>query len=275
LRRWPSLDALDGAWDGEWYRRAYFDDGTPLGSAQNTECRIDAIAQSWAVISGLGDPERARQAMTSVEKWLIDREHRLILLLTPPFDKAEPNPGYIKGYVPGVRENGGQYTHAALWVVLAQALLGRGDLAHELLSFINPIHRSSDRARATRYRVEPYAVAADIYSARAHAGRGGWTWYTGAAGWTYRVTIESLLGIKREEQWLRVEPCIPAAWPGYTVTLRIESAEYAIEVDNSARAGSGVASVVVDGTVAADGRVRLEPGSGRHTVRVVLGSPVR
>ena len=158
-------DALEGAWDGEWYRRAYFDDGTPLGSAQNTECRIDSIAQSWSVISGLGDPERSRQAMASVEKWLIDREHRLILLLTPPFDKAEPNPGYIKGYVPGVRENGGQYTHAALWVVLAQALLRRGDVAHELLSFINPIHRSSDRGGVKRYRVEPYAVAADIYSA--------------------------------------------------------------------------------------------------------------
>ena len=266
-------DALEGAWDGEWYRRAYFDDGTPLGSAQNTECRIDAIAQSWSVISGLGDPDRARQAMASVEKWLIDREHRLILLLTPPFDQAEPSPGYIKGYVPGVRENGGQYTHAALWVVLAQAMLRRGDFAHELLSFINPIYRSSDRDSVARYRVEPYAVAADIYSAPAHVGRGGWTWYTGAAGWMYRVTLEHLLGIKREGQWLRIEPCVPTAWPGYKVTLRIDGAEYAIEVDNSGRAGD-VASVAVDGTAVADARVRLEPGSGRHVVHVVLGRTV-
>ena len=160
-------DAAEAAWDGAWYRRAYFDDGTPLGSAQNVECRIDSIAQSWSVISGLGDPARSQQAMASVESELIDRERRLILLLTPPFDKAEPNPGYIKGYVPGVRENGGQYTHAALWVVLAQAMLRRGDAAHELLSFINPIHRSSDRDSVKRYRAEPYVVAADIYSAPA------------------------------------------------------------------------------------------------------------
>jgi cyclic beta-1,2-glucan synthetase len=264
-------DALAGAWDGEWYRRAYFDDGTPLGSAQNTECRIDSIAQSWSVISGLGDPERSRQAMASVENWLIDREHRLILLLTPPFHRAEPNPGYIKGYVPGVRENGGQYTHASLWVVLAQALLRRGDVAHELLRFINPIHRSSDRGGVLSYRGEPYAVAADVYSAPAHVGRGGWTWYTGAAGWMYRVTIESLLGIRREGRWLRIEPCVPAGWPGYKVTLRIEGAEYAIEVDNGGGAGGDVVSVAVDGKASSDGRIPLEPGSGQHTVRVVLG----
>jgi len=267
--------ALEAAWDGEWYRRAYFDDGTPLGSTQNTECRIDSIAQSWSVISGLGDPERSRQAIASVEKWLIDREHQLIHLLTPPFDKAEPNPGYIKGYVPGVRENGGQYTHAALWVVLAQALLRCGDAAHELLSFVNPIRRSSDADAVKRYRVEPYAVAADIYSAAGHVGRGGWTWYTGAAGWMYRVTIENLLGIKREGEWLLVEPCVPAEWPGYKATIRIESAEYAIEVDNSALTGSGVVSVVVDGVEAADGRVHIVPNSGRHTVRVVLGHTAR
>jgi cellobiose phosphorylase len=267
-------DALQGAWDGEWYRRAYFDDGTPLGSARNTECRIDSIAQSWSVISGLGDPERSTQAMASVEKLLIDQEHRLILLLTPPFHTAEPNPGYIKGYVPGVRENGGQYTHASLWVVLAQALLRRGDVAHELLRFINPIHRSYDRGGVMRYRVEPYAVAADIYSAPAHTGRGGWTWYTGAAGWMYRVTIESLLGIQREGQWLHIEPCVPAGWPAYKVTLRIEGAEYAIEVDNTRRAGGSVVSVAVDGKAVPDGRIQLEPGSGPHTVHVVLGRAI-
>jgi cyclic beta-1,2-glucan synthetase len=265
-------DALEAAWDGEWYRRAYFDDGTPLRSAQNYECRIDAIAQSWSVISGLGDNARARQAMASVEKWLIDRDQRLILLLTPPFDRAQPSPGYIKGYVPGVRENGGQYTHAALWVVLAQALLGRGDAAYELLSFINPIHRSSDVDRVNRYRVEPFAVAADIYSAPAHLGRGGWTWYTGAAGWMYRVTIEQVLGIKREGNILKVEPCVPSRWPRYRVTYRITGAEYVIEVDNPDGTGCGARSLSLDGNAIDGGKILLEPNSGSHTVRVVLGS---
>ena len=264
-------DALEAAWDGAWYRRAYFDDGTPLGSKANVECRIDSIAQSWSVISGLGDPARARQAMQSVEQWLIDRNARLILLLTPPFDKAEPNPGYIKGYVPGVRENGGQYTHAALWVVMAQALLGRGDSAYDLLSFINPIHRSSDRNRVERYRVEPYAIAADIYSAPAHLGRGGWTWYTGAAGWMYRVTLEHVLGIRREGQYLRVEPCLPAAWPGYRVTIRVSGAEYVIDVENSGTRGSGGRSLTLDGNAVDGGRIPITPNSGRHIVRAVLG----
>jgi cellobiose phosphorylase len=264
-------DALHAAWDGEWYRRAYFDDGTPLGSAQNTECRIDSIAQTWSVISKLGEPARARQAIASLENWLVDREHRLILLLTPPFDKIEPSPGYIKGYVPGVRENGGQYTHAALWAVFAQALLGRGDAAHELLTFINPIDRSSDGERVKRYRVEPYVVAADIYSAEGHVGRGGWTWYTGAAGWMYRVAIERVLGIRREGDWLRIEPCVPAGWPGYSVTLRIDGATYRIDVDNRAQTGARVASIVLDGADVTGDRVRLEPNTGAHTVRVVLG----
>jgi cellobiose phosphorylase len=264
-------DALEASWDGAWYRRAYFDDGTPLGSKQNVECRIDAIAQSWSVISGLGDPARSRQAMQSVEQWLTDRDARLVLLLTPPFDKAEPSPGYIKGYVPGVRENGGQYTHAALWVVMAHALLGRGDTAHELLSFINPINRSANRDAVKRYRVEPYAVAADIYSAKQHLGRGGWTWYTGAAGWMYRVTLEHVLGIRREGRYLRVEPCVPAAWPGYRVTLRTSGSEYVIEVENSAGTPSAVRSLTLDGHAVDGGKIPIEPDSGRHSVRVVLG----
>jgi cyclic beta-1,2-glucan synthetase len=264
-------DALEASWDGAWYRRAYFDDGTPLGSKQNVECRIDAIAQSWSVISGLGDPARSRQAMQSVEQWLTDRDARLVLLLTPPFDKAEPSPGYIKGYVPGVRENGGQYTHAALWVVMAHALLGRGDTAHELLSFINPINRSANRDAVKRYRVEPYAVAADIYSAKQHLGRGGWTWYTGAAGWMYRVTLEHVLGIRREGRYLRVEPCVPAAWPGYRVTLRTSGSEYVIEVENSAGTPSAVRSLTLDGHAVDGGKILIAGGSGRHDVRVVLG----
>ena len=263
--------ALEEAWDGEWYRRAYFDDGTPLGSRQNAECRIDSIAQSWAVISGVGDPERARQAMQSVDRWLVDRQAQLILLLTPPFDKSEPNPGYIRGYVPGVRENGGQYTHAALWVVLAQALLGRGDAAHELLSFVNPINRSMDRDRVKRYRVDPYAIAADVYSAQGHVGRGGWTWYTGASGWMYRIILGDVLGIKREGSSLRIDPCIPAAWASYRMTVRISGAEYRIEVENPNGVSRGVRSLELDGELVADGRVRLEAGSGRHLIRVVLG----
>lgn len=266
------VQALEEAWDGEWYRRAYFDDGSPLGSSQNSECRIDALAQSWAVISGLGNAERATQAMQSLDRHLVDRDARLILLLTPPFDKAEPNPGYIRGYVPGVRENGGQYTHAALWVVLAQALLGHGDAAHELLSFINPINRTADQGLTKRYRVEPYAVAADIYSAPGHVGRGGWTWYTGSAGWMYRVTLEQILGIKREGEWLLINPCVPADWAEYQVTLRIPGAEYRVEVANPEKTGRGVRSVELDGQAISDGRVRMEPQSGPHVVRVTLGN---
>jgi cyclic beta-1,2-glucan glucanotransferase len=262
--------ALKRAWDGEWYHRAYFDDGAPLGSRENAECHIDSIAQSWSVISGLSDLEHARHAMASVDRWLVDRDNQLILLLTPPFDKAEPNPGYIRGYVPGVRENGGQYTHAALWVALAHILLGRGDAAYELLSFINPVNRSVDRDRVKRYRVEPYVVAADIYSAPGHVGRGGWTWYTGAAGWMYRVIVENLLGVKREGPWLRIDPCIPSSWASYRMTLRMPGAEYVIEVDNGGRAGRGVRSLELDGSPLQEGRLRLEPGSGRHLVRVVL-----
>jgi cyclic beta-1,2-glucan synthetase len=268
--------ALNEAWDGNWFKRAYFDDGTPLGSKVNTECRIDSIAQSWSIISGLGKPELTVEAMRSVEELLIDRGARLILLLSPPFDKAEPNPGYIRGYLPGVRENGGQYTHAALWVILAYALLGRGDRAHELLEFINPVSRSTDKEHVRRYRLEPYVVAADIYSAAGHVGRGGWSWYTGAAAWLYRITLEHILGLKREGEWLSLDPCIPRNWPSFRITLRIEGAEYAIEFDNRGRVNRGVQSLDLDGRPAEGGRIQLIPHSGRHIVRVVLGtaSPV-
>ena len=183
--------ALEQAWDGEWYRRAYFDDGTPLGSKENTECRIDAIAQSWAVLAGGRDPARARQAMESADRHLVRRDDRMMLLLTPPFDKMTPSPGYIQGYVPGVRENGGQYTHAALWTVLAFARLGDGDRAAELFSMLNPLTHTRNADEIRRYRAEPYVVAADVYSQPPHTGRGGWTWYTGSAGWMYRVGARS------------------------------------------------------------------------------------
>jgi cyclic beta-1,2-glucan synthetase len=263
--------ALDAAWDGDWYRRAYFDDGTPLGSSQNSECKIDAIAQAWSVISGMGRPDRAAAAMHAVDSQLVDRKARLILLLSPPFDRAEPNPGYIRGYVPGVRENGGQYTHAALWAVLAQAMLGDGDRAYEMLRFINPVERASSLERVATYRVEPYVVAADIYSAAGHVGRGGWTWYTGAAGWMYRVMIEHILGVKREGGTLRIDPCVPREWQEFNVVLRLPGAEYHVRVENPRGVSRGVTSTELDTETRPDGLVPLVSGSGRHLVRVVLG----
>jgi cellobiose phosphorylase len=265
-------DALDAAWDGEWYRRAYFDDGTPLGSASNTECRIDAIAQSWAVISGRAKPERARQAMASTDTQLIRRAEKLILLLTPPFDTSSPSPGYIQGYVPGVRENGGQYTHAALWTVLAFAMLGDGDAATELFALINPVNHASSQESLQRYRVEPYVVAADVYSQPPHTSRGGWTWYTGSAGWMYRVGMEAILGLSLERGALRVDPCIPKAWPGYKLTFRSRNAEYQIAVDNPDGVNRGVRSVDVDGRMRPDGLIPIIDDGGVHHVRVVLGA---
>ncbi len=184
----------ENAWDGDWFRRAYFDDGTPLGSAENEECRIDSIAQSWSVISGGANPQQAARAMASVDEYLIQRGDGIVLLFTPPFDKSALEPGYIKGYIPGVRENGGQYTHAALWTLIAFAMLGDGDRAGELFALLNPINHASTRAGLHKYKVEPYVAAGDVYAERAHTGRGGWTWYTGSAGWMYRAALESMLG---------------------------------------------------------------------------------
>ncbi|MGC2774472.1 MAG: glycosyl transferase, partial [Bradyrhizobium sp.] len=196
-------------WDGEWYRRGYFDDGTPLGSSASEECRIDSIAQSWSVISGAADPAHAALAMSSVREHLIRSDDGLALLFTPPFDRTSRDPGYIKGYPPGIRENGGQYTHAAAWSVIAYAMLGQGDQAAALFSRINPINHASTRAGVHRYKVEPYVVAADVYSMSPHVGRGGWTWYTGAAGWMYRAGLESILGFRLKAGFLALEPCIP------------------------------------------------------------------
>src|ERR1700720_2676815 len=182
-----SRNIEQNGWDGEWYRRAYFDDGTPLGSAENAECRIDSIAQSWSVLSGAGSPERARAAMEAVDQRLVRRRDALIQLLDPPFDKSTLNPGYIKGYVPGVRENGGQYTHAAIWTVMAFAALGDSRRAWELFHLINPVNHARTEAAVATYKVEPYVVAADVYAVAPHIGRGGWTWYTGSAGWMYRL----------------------------------------------------------------------------------------
>ena len=265
------VQAVEQAWDGRWYRRAYFDDGMPLGSAKNEECQIDSIAQSWAVIAGAGDPARARLAMEAVDARLVSREPRLIRLLTPPFDKTTPTPGYIQGYVPGIRENGGQYTHAALWVVMAWARLGNGDRAMELYSMANPATRAATAEEVARYRVEPYAVAADVYAVSPHAGRGGWTWYTGSAGWTYRVGVEAILGIVMDHGALRIDPCLPRTWKGYTAIVRRNGAEYRISVENPEGICRGVAGIEVDGRPHALEPISLKADGRRHEVRVVLG----
>jgi cyclic beta-1,2-glucan synthetase len=259
------------AWDGGWYRRAYFDDGTPLGSAQNDECQIDSIVQSWSVISGGADPERAHMAMSAVEERLVRGDDKLILLFTPPFDQGKLQPGYIKGYVPGIRENGGQYTHAAVWVVQATALLGRGTRAMELFDLLNPILHAATPEDAARYRVEPYVVAADVYSQAPHTGRGGWTWYTGSASWLYRVALETMLGFEKRGTTLRLNPCIPATWPRYEIDYRHGSATYHITIENPQGVERGVQSVTVDGQALADGVIQLADDGRAHEVRVVMG----
>ena len=262
--------AIEDAWDGDWYRRAYFDDGTPLGSRENVECQIDAIAQSWAVISGAGDAERARRAMASVEERLVRERDGVVLLLTPPFDKMEPTPGYIRGYLPGVRENGGQYTHAALWNVLAFAMLGDGDRAYELFSLLNPVNHGRSADQVARYRAEPYVVAADVYSVPPHTGRGGWTWYTGSAGWMYRVAVEAILGISLRGGALHIDPCIPRTWRDYEVVFAPAGAHYRIEVANPDGVSRGVIRVELDGSPVT-GDIPIVRDGVSHTVRVTLG----
>lgn len=259
------------AWDGSWYRRAYFDDGTPLGSVQNSECRIDSIAQSWSVISGAARPGRAEEAMSSLENYLIDRGEGIVKLLAPPFDEGVLRPGYIKGYVPGVRENGGQYTHAAAWVVLAFAKLGYGDKAWELFHLINPINHARTPIEYCRYKVEPYVVAADVYAVPPHTGRGGWTWYTGAAGWLYRIGMEHILGLKKRDGSLVFDPCIPKNWDRYGMEYRFGKTLYRIEVSNPDKVNHGVVMVSVDGTPRADGKVPLLDDGVEHRVLVLMG----
>jgi cyclic beta-1,2-glucan synthetase len=260
-------------WDGEWYRRAYFDDGTPLGSASNDECRIDAIAQSWSVISGVASAPRRCQAMVALDQHLIRRDDRIQLLLTPAFDKTALVPGYIKVYLPGIRENGGQYTHAAAWSIVALAQLGQGDKAGELFGFLNPVTRGRTPEDVERYKVEPYVVAGDVYSEPPHAGRGGWTWYTGSAAWLYRAGLESILGFGLRGDRLVIDPCIPRAWPRFAITFRYRSARYDIAVDNPHGVSRGVLELEVDGTAGdAAAGIALADDGKTHTVRVMLGS---
>jgi cyclic beta-1,2-glucan synthetase len=268
-------DSLErSAWDGGWYRRGYFDDGTPLGSAASTECRIDSIAQSWAAISGGADPDRAAMAMAAVGNDLIRADPGLALLFTPPFDHTTLDPGYIKGYPPGIRENGGQYTHAATWSVIAYARLGQGNNAGALFALLNPINHSSSRTGVQRYKVEPYVIAADVYSVAPHIGRGGWTWYTGAAGWMYRAGLESILGFRLRGASLLLTPCIPEKWPRFEIVFKHRSARYEILVENPHGVSRGIAHAELDGTTLATGlqtRIPLVDDGKTHGVRLVLG----
>ncbi|TEU15606.1 MAG: hypothetical protein E3J21_12770 [Anaerolineales bacterium] len=266
------LQALEAnAWDGNWYLRAYYDDGTPLGSVENREGQIDSIVQSWAVLSGAADPARAAQAMDTVAERLVRRDDQLVLLFTPPFDKTARDPGYIKGYLPGIRENGGQYTHAALWAVWAFAELGQGDRAETLFRLLNPIYHSDTLEKVRRYRVEPYVVAADVYSMPPHVGRGGWTWYTGSAGWMYRLGLKTILGLRRVGNVLQMDPCIPKDWSGYELTYHDGETSYQIRVENPDGINRGVKQVTLDGELLSGGDIPLLSDGRQHRVRVLMG----
>jgi cyclic beta-1,2-glucan synthetase len=261
------------AWDGDWYRRGYFDDGTPLGSVASDECRIDSIAQSWAVISGAAERERAVRAMSAVNSQLVSRSDGLVKLFTPAFDRTPHDPGYIKAYPPGIRENGGQYTHAAMWSTLAFALLGDGDRAGELFSILNPINHASTRAGIHRYKVEPYVVCADVYSSPQHVGRGGWTWYTGSAGWMYRTAVEGILGIHLRGGVLCINPCIPRGWTGFEITYKYGSSRYRIAVENPRGVSTGVSLATLDGREIAGTpcEIALVDDGAYHYGHVTLG----
>jgi cyclic beta-1,2-glucan synthetase len=265
------VEALEHeGWDGGWYLRAFFDDGTPLGTVASSECSIDAIAQSWAVISGAGNPARAAAAMEALNQHLVDREARLHLLLAPPFDHALPDPGYIKGYPPGLRENGGQYTHGAAWSVIAFAMLGEGDKAAELFALLNPINHANTRAGLQRYKVEPYVACGDVYSEPAHVGRGGWSWL-------YRAGIEWILGFRLRGRTLLVDPSIPRAWRQFKIVFRFHSARYDIVVENPHGTSRGVASVDLDGKFLQGNPILipLSDDGATHSVCVVLDGSSR
>ena len=260
------------AWDGDWYLRAFYDDGSRLGSHENNECRIDSIAQSWAVLSGAADSARATHAMNSVKRLLVKPEEQMILLFTPPFDKSERDPGYIKGYLPGVRENGGQYSHAAIWTAWAFAKLGQGEHAMQLFQMLNPISHADTPEKAAQYKVEPYVIAADIYSQSAHIGMGGWTWYTGSSGWMYRLGIEAILGISREGNALKINPCIPKDWTGFKVNYRFGNTHYKISVENPKGVNRGIQKIILDGKTLSGNLLPLVDDGQPHDVSVLMGA---
>jgi cyclic beta-1,2-glucan synthetase len=268
-------EKLERSWDGEWYRRGYYDDGTPLGSAQNDECSIDSISQSWAVLSGAVPIRFAERAMDAVRTSLVARGSQTLLLLNPPFDRSAQDPGYIKGYPPGVRENGGQYTHAAVWVIMALARLGSGDEAAEFFHMLNPVNHGRTAAEVTRYKTEPYVMAGDVYARPPHAGRGGWSWYSGSAGWMYRAGVESILGLRRRGGVFTIDPCIPSSWPEYGMTWRFQDSRYEITVSNPARRCRGVIEATLDGAPVDAQAIPLVNDGRSHDVRIVLGDRPR
>jgi cyclic beta-1,2-glucan synthetase len=257
-------------WDGEWFLRAYYDDGSLLGSSSNNECKIDSIAQSWSVISGNANADRAAQAMESVYKMLVQHEAELIQLFTPPFDRTARDPGYIKGYPPGIRENGGQYTHAALWAIWAFAQLGQDERAVNLFRLISPIYHSDTSEKIHRYRVEPYVVVADVYSVAPYVGRGGWTWYTGSASWMYRLGIEMLLGIQRAGDRLEIHPHLPGDWKEIQINYRFGGTLYHIRVQNQpeAEAQRDDNQIVMDGRTLSDGIIPLTDDHKTHEILI-------
>jgi len=264
--------SLEDSWDGEWYRRGYYDDGTPLGSVQNDEAKIDSIAQSWAVLSGAVPQRFAERAMDAVRAALVSRPLRIVLLLDPPFNKSEQDPGYIKAYPRGIRENGGQYTHAAAWVVMALARLGSGDEVAELFHMLNPVNHARTAAELERYKAEPYVLAGDVYARPPHEGRAGWSWYTGSASWMYRAGLESMLGLRRRGARFSVDPCIPSSWPAYEIRWQFQNTEYLIEVSNPDRQCRGVATAMVDDVPVDATAIPLVDDGLTHVVRIVLGN---
>jgi cyclic beta-1,2-glucan synthetase len=261
----------EAAWDGEWYLRATFDDGTSLGSSTNKEATIDSLPQSWAWLSGVADTDRAKRALESAWKHLVREDEGLVLLFTPPFDTSEPSPGYIKGYPPGVRENGGQYTHAALWFAIALARQGDGERAAKMLRMLNPIERARDPGTVWRYEIEPYVIAADVYRLAGQIGQGGWSWYTGSAAWMYRAWIEEALGLKVRGDHMQVNPVIPTWWEGFSLCYRHGEAIYEIRVENPDKCEHGVSRVEMDGQRMQDGVIPLERSLVKHRILVRMG----
>ena len=258
------------AWDGQWYRRAYFDNGEPLGSSTNPECQIDSLPQSWSVISRAGNPQRTRQALQAVDERLVRRDAGLIQLFDPPFDHSSLNPGYIKGYIPGVRENGGQYTHGAIWTTMGFALMGDADRAWDLFALLNPVHHGATPNQIATYKVEPYVIAADIYAVAPHIGRGGWTWYTGSAGWMYRLLLETLLGVNLEGNQLRLTPSMPRKWNTFTIHYRYRQTPYHIRITRLPGAPPGGSRLSLDGQALAGNIIPLLDDRRDHSVEMQI-----
>lgn len=258
------------AWDGRWFRRAYMDNGDPIGSMENEECRIDSISQSWGVISDAADNDKKYISMESVENFLIDKENGLIKLLDPPFEKTKIEPGYIKAYLPGVRENGGQYTHAAMWAILAFAKLGFGDKAVEYYTMINPIEHSKTKDSAKRYKVEPYVIPADIYEAKGLEGRGGWTWYTGSSSWFCKIGIENILGLNIEKGILKINPCVPKDWKEYSIRYKFGNSIYNIKVKNPDGKNVGIEKMYLNGKEQENMQVKLIDDGNINEIEVIM-----